>query len=142
MIYAVVVLSILLALSVALNSTQSVGMNHIMKWLRSVQDQLSAALAERLHAEERHTEIEKDLREQVQSLAQQLATLRVTENAVPDQDRFEPVPEPPKPYSQELTQFLLGIENSDARLMVEEDIERNRAQGTDDEQIFTIISEG
>ena len=89
-----------------------------------------------------HIKIEADLRQQVQSLAQQLATLRVHEGAVPDQERFEPSSEKPKPYSQQLVGFLNAIEYEEARVLVEEDIERLRDEGHDDSQIYTMISEG
>jgi hypothetical protein len=100
------------------------------------------SLVERLHdTEDRHIQIEASLREQIQNLAEQLATIRVANpNATPDFDRFEPKPEPPKPYSAELKSFLDGIAYEDSRLLLEEDIEHYRQTGHDDEQILELIS--
>ena len=93
------------------------------------------------HESLRHIKIESDLRQQVQALAQQLATIRVEHpGARPEQERFEPTPEPPKPYSQQLTDFLLRIDYAEARLLVEEDIERFRQQDYDDEQIYSFLT--
>ncbi len=83
------------------------------------------------------------LLDQVSALAQQLATIRVQyPGSAPDENRFEPPVDPPKPYSQKLYDFLMGIEFEDSRLLVEEDIERLRAEGIDDEQIYEKVSMG
>jgi hypothetical protein len=92
---------------------------------------------------EGHDRIERDLREQIQNLAERLASIRIqSPGADSDFDRFEKAPEPPQPYSQALQEFLLGIDYEGARAMVEEDIERLRSQGHADEQILQLISEG
>lgn len=93
-------------------------------------------------AESRHNEIEGKLREQIQHMAERLATLRVEKGAVPEQDRFVEDPKPPEPYSQQLMDFMLGIEFEDARQLVEEGIDILRSQDFDDEQIYDIISKG
>lgn len=93
-------------------------------------------------AEYRHQEIEGRLREQIQHLSERLSTLRVEKGAVPEQDRFVEDPKPAEPYSQQLTDFLLGIEFEDARQLVEEEIDLFRSQDLSDEQIYDIISKG
>ena len=95
------------------------------------------------YAEDRHTIIEKDMREQIQNLAQRLATVSVNHpGAISTEDRFEPKPEPPKPYSQALRGFLDMVQFEDSRMLIEEEIERYRAEGIDDAQILQLISEG
>ena len=89
-----------------------------------------------------HSDAEAKLREQVQHLAERLSTLRIERGARPEQDRFEPDPEVPEPYSQQLQDFLLAIEYEDARQLVEEDIERLRQEDLSDEQIHDILSQG
>jgi len=87
-------------------------------------------------------EIETKLREQVQHMAERLSTLRVEHNARPEMDRFVEDPKPREPYSQQLTEFINGIQYEDARQLVEEEIETLRFQDATDEQIYDIISKG
>jgi len=88
-----------------------------------------------------HKEIEADLREQVQDLAEKLSTLAL-QGATPVVHKFEGKPKPPKPYSQALQNFLNALEFAGAREMVEEDVERLRGgdKPLDDEQILQIVS--
>lgn len=117
------------------------GATHLAEEKLRLQGELERAKEALEWASERHDEIESGLREQITSLAQQLATIRVENpGATPDQERFEKTPEPPKPYSQQLYDFLIRIEYEEARNLVEEEIERYRAQGMDDEQIYNIVS--
>jgi hypothetical protein len=93
-------------------------------------------------AEGRHQEIEAGLREQIQHMAEKLATLRVEKGAAPETDRFVENPKPKEPYSQQLTDFILGIQYESARQLVEEEIDTLRLQDHTDEQIYDIISKG
>ncbi len=97
---------------------------------------------QRLDAEERHIEIEGKLREQIQHFAEKLATLRIEKGATPEQDRFVEDPKPVEPYSQQLMDFLVGIESTDGKQLVEEQIDALRSQDCTDEQIYDIISKG
>jgi hypothetical protein len=109
--------------------------------VHEVQLHLAQGIIERLtDAERRHDEIESGLREQIQHLAERLSTLRVEKNARPEQDRFEPTPKAPEPYSQALQGFLQAIHFEEARLMVIDDIERLRDEGYGDEQILDILN--
>jgi len=105
---------------------------------------LGQVLRIRILQEDREVErktLEISLR-QTMDLAQQLATIRVSHpGAQPDEISVEKAP-PPKPYSQQLWDFLGGIQFEDARTLVEEDIEILRSRGLDDEQIYHKISEG
>jgi hypothetical protein len=100
------------------------------------------AHAQRDHSDRQHNEIEAKLREQIQHLAERLSTLRVEKGASPEQDRFVEDPKPAEPYSQQLVDFLLGVEFEDARQLVEEEIDILRSQDLSDEQIYDIISKG
>jgi hypothetical protein len=92
-------------------------------------------------SEERHTQIEASLREQIQHLSEQLASLRM-EGAVPERERFVEDPKAPDALSQQLQDFLLAVDTEDARLMVEDDIERMRQLDMSDEQIYDELCKG
>jgi len=91
-------------------------------------------------AKKQHVQIEAQLREQVQDLAEKLSTLAL-QGATPVVHKFEKKPEPPTPYAPALQAFFDAIDFPQARELVEEDIERLRAQGKDDELILSLISE-
>ena len=95
---------------------------------------------EKLDEQIRHREVEAELREQIQDLAEKLSTLAL-QGATPVVHKFEKKPEPPRPYSPDLQAFFDAIDFPQARELVEEDIERYRAQGLDDEQILQNVSE-
>jgi len=107
-----------------------------------MEEHLKEVFAEKFDAEERHQEIEAKLREQVQHMAEKLATLRVEAGAAPEVDRFVKDPEPREPLSQQLQEFMNGIQYEDARVLLEEEIDILRSQDATDEQIYDIISKG
>jgi len=79
--------------------------------------------------------------EQNSSLAQQLATLRVEHGAVPEERAFE-VSEEWVPYSDDLEQFLQGIESPEALEIVEEEVEAMRVGGKSDTEILARLRLG
>jgi len=88
-----------------------------------------------------HNKIEAGMRNQIQDLAQQLATIRVgNPGSAPDCATYEPKPEPQEPFSTALQEFLNAITSDEGRAMVEEDIYMHRNDGHADEQILDIIS--
>lgn len=85
----------------------------------------------------------ESLLQQVQDYAEKLTSMTergftpTKEQRVPDED-----PEKSRPYSQQLMGLLDRIESPQARQLVEEDVERMRANGIADEQIYEEILEG
>lgn len=83
----------------------------------------------------------KQATEQVSTLAQQLATLRVQHGAAPEERHFE-VTEEAEPYDPDLERFLSGIENVDALEALEAEVESMRAGGKSDIDILERIRAG
>lgn len=142
MIYAIVGLVLLWAVTALLAVRFWTDGGHLKEALERANYYARGVLERERDAEERHVQIEAGLREQIQHLAQSLATLRVDKGASPDIDRFVENPKPREPLSQQLTDFLLGIEYESARQLVEEEIDALRLQDHTDEQIYDIISKG
>jgi cell division protein FtsB len=141
MVWLTILLGLIAMLSWILLSMMWTGASYLSNQKANLEKELEGAREAVEWAHERHDEIEAELRAQVTSLAQQLATIRVENpGATSDQERFEQMPKPPEPYSQQLYDFLIRIEYEEARNLVEEEIERYRSQGMDDEQIYNIVS--
>lgn len=85
---------------------------------------------------------EEKLVAQVQDLSQRLASIRVEHPGADSDDKVYDIPEPPKPYSEDLQRFLSGIESEDARLLVEEQVESLRQRSLTDEYILDRVSAG
>jgi hypothetical protein len=85
---------------------------------------------------------EEALLDQVRDYAERLASLREA-GFEPDRTRRTvEEKEMDKPLSADLRQFLDRIESPTARQLAEEDIQRMRGQGIDDEQIYQELVEG
>lgn len=93
--------------------------------------------AEIERAEQRHD----DLLRQVQSMAERIASLRLSGLPEGGGDTFVPATRE-RAYSDDLTRFLAALESEESRRVVEEQIESLRAQRMDDEQIYEIVREG
>lgn len=78
--------------------------------------------------------------QQVHDLSQQLATIRVKfPDAVPEERAYATAPHA-EPYSQELMDFLGGLDSQEVRDMVTEQIEDMRERGLADSQIFHRVT--
>lgn len=108
-----------------------------------LQEDLRIARNDRRHQEVEYEERVDSLLTQVQDYAEKLTSMTergftpTKEQRVPDED-----PEKSRPYSQQLMGLLDRIESPQARQLVEEDVERMRANGIADEQIYEEILEG
>lgn len=141
MIYVVGVLVLLWAVTGYFAVRFQADARHYHELVERARQDLVAYVTRIEDAEDRHMEIEASLREQIQHLAERLSTLRIENGARPEQDRFEPTPKPPEPYSQQLTSFLHAIEYEDSRQLVIDDIERLRQENYSDEQIYDILNQ-
>lgn len=88
-----------------------------------------------------HREHEADFLRQIQSLCERIATLRQSGLNAGGEAQFIPMKHD-KPYSDDLTRFLGGLETDEAKNLCIEFIEELRAAGIDDEQIYTKLREG
>lgn len=97
-----------------------------------------------VHAQRRARDAEarqESLVQQVQQLAQRLATVRM-QGAEPEERDFVAEPPTPEPFSQEIRDFLAGIESEQLREIVEERAYELRADGWIDEAIYEDLKEG
>jgi hypothetical protein len=97
--------------------------------------------------EHKYDQQSDSLLRQVQTMAERIAKLKIESPAdtpVVDAEPTPFIPEDtaPVPYSQALFDFVSGLETDDARVMVEDYVERMRSNGTDDIQILEQLNRG
>jgi len=92
-----------------------------------------------------YNEREDRLLRQVQTMAERIAKLTLNKDnpaVASEPTPFIPEDSTPVPYSQALFDFVSGLETDDARVLVEEYVERRRSLGVDDISILEQLNRG
>lgn len=112
-----------------------------LRQAQSAEESLTRVRREHRADTERYEQRVDDLLRQVQSMAERIASLRLSGLPEGGGDAFVPTARE-RGYSDDLTRFLAALESEESRRVVEEQIEQLRSQSMDDEQIYEIVREG